>query len=165
MIKSHGLRGDGRMHGTAKDSLIRIPVRIEMQDGSKQDVSLISPRALLKMHELMNREEPFVDVESPEGERFIIAKTAIRSVRPRDIPVLKDLGPLTEDKNGFDPLRILKVQKTDSQETIRNAYLALVREYHPDRFASLELPKEINDYLTTMLRRINVAYDMLQKAA
>jgi DnaJ-domain-containing protein 1 len=148
-----------------KEQLIRIPIMLEMMDGSKMALSLISPRALLKLHELLNREELFIDVETLDGERFSIQKTAIKLVKNRVIPVQKDLQQFNDDKNGFDPHRILKVEKEASQEAIRTAYLTLVREYHPDRFASIDLPKEVHEYLTNMLRRINVAYDMVHANA
>jgi hypothetical protein len=66
-----------------KEHLIRIPVIIEYLDGRREDLSVITPRALLKLTELVNREEPFIDVESLDGERFLVAKTAIRMVRNR----------------------------------------------------------------------------------
>jgi DnaJ-domain-containing protein 1 len=153
------------MQSAIKDNLVRIPVRIDMLDGSRLDLSLISPRALLKMHELINREEPFIDVESHDGERFVIAKTAIKSVKPRDIPVAKDLGQRIEDKNGFDPHRVLGVSKEQAPDAVHQAYLALVQQYHPDRFASIQLPKEVGEYIAAMSRRINMAYDMLSNAA
>ncbi len=153
------------MQSAVKENLVRISVRIELLDGSRLDLSLISPRALLKMHELLNREEPFLDVEGLDGERFVIAKTAVRSVKPRDVPVVKDLSQRTEDKNGFDPHRVLGVSKEHSPEAVHQAYQALMREYHPDRFASVPLPKEVGEYISAMSRRINMAYDMLSKAA
>ena len=154
------------MQSSATDKdLIRIPVRIEMLDGTRMDANLISPRALLKLFELINREEKFIDAEMPGGERIILAKTAIKTVKSRDIPKAKDLAELVEDKNGFDPHRVLQVEKTADAEAVRHAYLSMVREYHPDRFAAIGMPKEINDYLSVMLRRVNAAYDMLSNAA
>jgi DnaJ-domain-containing protein 1 len=153
------------MQSAVQDNLVRIPIRIDMMDGTRLDISLISPRALLKMHEILNREEPFIDVETLDGERFVIAKTAIKSVKPRNIPVVKDLSQRTDDKNGFDPHRVLGVSKDHPQDAIHMAYLALVREYHPDRFASIQLPKEVGEYISAMSRRINMAYEMLSKAA
>ncbi len=148
----------------AKDNLVRIPVIIEMTDGHRESANLISPRALLKMYELVNREELFLDVETPDGERYAIAKSAVKVIRNRDVPQTKDLKQMNEDKNGFDPHQILRVNKGDSPEAIHKAYLDLVRDYHPDRFASFDLPKEVTEYLTSSLRRINVAYDMVSKA-
>ncbi len=146
------------------DNQVRIPVHIEYMDGRKEALSLISPRALLKLHELINREDMFLDAETPDGERVSIAKVAVRSVRNHVIPAAKDLKKLGDDKDSFDPHHILKVSKEDTADAIHQAYLALVREYHPDRFASLELPSEVTEYLSASLRRINVAYDMISTA-
>jgi DnaJ-domain-containing protein 1 len=148
-----------------QDSLVRISVRIELVDGAKLDLSLISPRALLKMHEVMNREDQFIDVESLSGERFVIAKTAIKMVKPRDIPQLKELGTRIEDKTGFDPYRVLGVKEGDPKEAVHLAYQAMIREYHPDRFAAVQLPKEVNEYVAAMARRVNAAYEMISNAA
>jgi DnaJ-domain-containing protein 1 len=154
------------MQSSATDKdLIRIPVRLEMLDGTRMSANLISPRALLKLFDLINREEKFIDAELEGGERIIIAKSAIKTVKARDVPRARDLAELTEDKNGFDPYRVLHVDKSADTDAVRHAYLALVREYHPDRFASIDLPKEIGDYLSVMLRRVNAAYDMLSSAA
>ena len=37
----------------------------------------------------------------------------------------------------------------------------MVRKYHPDRFAALDLPKEMTEYAAAMLVRINLAYEQL----
>jgi hypothetical protein len=38
----------------------------------------------------------------------------------------------------------------------------MMRSYHPDRFAGVELPKEVSSYLESMARRINIAFSMLE---
>jgi DnaJ-domain-containing protein 1 len=149
----------------AREHLIRIPVRIELIDGRKLDLSIISPRALLKLYELINREEQFIDVEALDGERFILAKSAIKLVKLRETQQFKNLPQAEADSSTLDPHKILKVSKDQDRNTIHQAYLALVREYHPDKFASVSLPSEVNDYLTSMIRRINAAYDMLDRPA
>jgi DnaJ-domain-containing protein 1 len=149
----------------AKEHLIRIPVRIELMDGRKLELSIISPRALLKLYELINRDEQFIDVEGLDGERFIIAKSAIKLVKMRETQKFKDLPDPDAAGETVDPHKILKVAKGQDRETVHQAYLALVREYHPDKYAAVSLPSEVNEYLTSMIRRINVAYDMLQDAA
>jgi DnaJ-domain-containing protein 1 len=150
---------------SSNDNLIRIPVRIEMLDGERLEVSLISPRALLKLFELLNREEKFLDVEAEDGERLIIAKTGIKTVKTRVIPKNRPLGDLVANKDGFDPYGVLKIEKGSPPEAIRDAYLALAREYQPERFAGMNLPKEVTDYLAGMLGRITAAYDALSAAA
>jgi hypothetical protein len=68
---------------TAAEHLIRIPVTIEFLDGRSEGLSVITPRALLKLTELVNRGDTFIDVESLAGERFLVAKTAIKAIRNR----------------------------------------------------------------------------------
>jgi DnaJ-domain-containing protein 1 len=150
------------MQSSAKEHLIRLPAVIELMDGQKLHVNVISPRALLRLPELIAREERFLDCESLDGERFILSKAAVKLVRNREIAEVKDLNDLVQDKNGFDPYRILKVEKGHKPGAVREAYHAQVRIYHPDRFASIELPQEVNNYLTAMIRRINMAYDMIE---
>jgi hypothetical protein len=58
---------------------------MEFLDGHQEDMSVITPRALLKLTELVNRGEPFIDVESLAGERFLIAKTAVKAIRNRAV--------------------------------------------------------------------------------
>jgi curved DNA-binding protein CbpA len=41
------------------------------------------------------------------------------------------------------------------------AYFALAKAYHPDRYATAELPAEVRDYLAAMARRINAAHAAL----
>ena len=47
-----------------------------------------------------------------------------------------------------------------------NIYITLEQRqlYHPDRFASLDLPAEMQDYVAAMARRINMAYEALETA-
>jgi curved DNA-binding protein CbpA len=49
-----------------------------------------------------------------------------------------------------------------SREEARQAYFRLAKDYHPDRYATVELPKEVRDYLAAMARRINAAHAALE---
>ena len=42
------------------------------------------------------------------------------------------------------------------------SYFALAKAYHPDRYATAELPEEVRDYLAAMARRINAAHAALE---
>ena len=44
---------------------------------------------------------------------------------------------------------------------MREAYHRLVKQYHPDKFANADLPREVKEYLNAMSRRINAAYTAL----
>jgi hypothetical protein len=38
----------------------------------------------------------------------------------------------------------------------------MAKAYHPDRYATAELPQEVSDYLAAMARRINAAHAALE---
>ncbi|OQB25182.1 MAG: Chaperone protein DnaJ [Firmicutes bacterium ADurb.Bin182] len=59
----------------------------------------------------------------------------------------------------MNPYKVLGVSETASQEEIRAAYLALVKKYHPDRYADNPLKELANE----KLKEINEAYEALSK--
>ena len=75
-----------------------------------------------------------------------------------------NLAQKARDLDGFDPYMILGVKPGDDWDSIRNAYLSLAKSYHPDRFATVTLPAEVDTYLSGMLRRVNAAYGALEVA-
>ncbi|MBL9022724.1 MAG: J domain-containing protein [Myxococcales bacterium] len=69
--------------------------------------------------------------------------------------------PPSETVDGRDPHEILGVEKGASLEVIRAAYQKLVKEYHPDRAATLA--SEIRDLAEKRTRELNRAYEILTK--
>ena len=61
------------------------------------------------------------------------------------------------DADGFDPFVVLGIAPGADKEEIRRAYVGLAKNYHPDRYATAELPDEVRSYLADMARRINAA--------
>ena len=59
----------------------------------------------------------------------------------------------------MNPYKVLGVSENASPEEIRKAYLALVKKYHPDRYADGPLKDQANE----KLKEINQAYEMLTK--
>lgn len=60
---------------------------------------------------------------------------------------------------------VLGVQPTDSPETMRKRYLALVRENHPDRLAARGVPEEFMAIATERMKAINAAWATVGKLA
>lgn len=58
-----------------------------------------------------------------------------------------------------DPYKVLGVNPTDSDETIKDAYRKLARKYHPDKYADGDL-KELAE---EKMKEINSAYEEIQK--
>jgi molecular chaperone DnaJ len=59
----------------------------------------------------------------------------------------------------MNPYKVLGVSETATQEEIRAAYLALVKKYHPDKYAD----NPLKDLANEKLKEINEAYEMLSK--
>lgn len=57
----------------------------------------------------------------------------------------------------MDPYKVLGVNPGDDEETIKKAYRALVKKYHPDRYVNTPMA----DMASEKMKEINEAYDML----
>lgn len=60
-----------------------------------------------------------------------------------------------------DPYEILGVKRDATDEELKKAYHALVRRYHPDRFAGDEVREEL---ASRKMREINAAYEAITAA-
>jgi hypothetical protein len=112
--------------------------------------------------EFLNSGVAFVEFEAVGGQRTFLAKSSLREVTPTNVAAIPALPAGVNDLNGFDPCAVLGVAADASKADVRRAYLQLVKTYHPDRFAAVELPGEVREYLAAMSRRINAAHDTLE---
>lgn len=69
----------------------RRTVRITVNDGSVLEGSLVIPKTRC-IAELLNGSRPFVEFESPDGERIYLSKPAIRSVQTIDCSMRPEMG-------------------------------------------------------------------------
>ena len=58
-----------------------------------------------------------------------------------------------------DPYKVLGVSPNATDDEIKEAYRALVKKYHPDKFADSDLAELANE----KMKEINSAYDEIQK--
>ena len=58
-----------------------------------------------------------------------------------------------------DPYKILGVNPSDDDETIKQAYRDLVRKYHPDKYADTDLA----EMATEKMKEVNAAYEQIQE--
>jgi DnaJ domain len=140
----------------------RALVSLTMSDAAILVVNMRLPLSG-KLTDALNNTEHFIDVLGSDGSQFFLAKADIRKVALIDVPKSNQLNMQRRNSDGsqFDPYQILKLEKGTDAATVKHAYHALVRLYHPDRYANMELPAEIKAYAAAMLVRINLAYEQL----
>jgi DnaJ like chaperone protein len=147
-------RNDGAVEATA------MPVEAAFADGTVVRGKLLVPTNKT-MTDVLNGPGAFLEFEPYGGERTFVAKAQITSIKMLGVPKLPNLNARLRDLDGFDPFAVLGVQRGATREEIRQAYFALAKTYHPDRYATAELPTEVIEYLFAMARRINAAHEAL----
>ena len=111
--------------------------------------------------EELNAPGDFIEFEAIDRQRTFLGKRSIRSARSAAVAKVEPLDRRIREGVPFDPYIVLGVERAADRETIKRAYHALAKSYHPDRMQAIELPAEIVDYATAMAKRINAAYSAL----
>ena len=114
------------------------------------------------LHEELNKGEQFIEFEPMEGQKMFLARTAIAAVKEYNIPRNDQMNRRVAALDQFDAYEVLGLKKGADAGQIRNAYVALAKMYHPDRFIRSELPAEVGEYLSAVATRINLAYSELR---
>ena len=140
--------------------LTAMPVEAVFVDGTMVRGKLLVP-ATKTMADVLNGAGAFLEFEPYGGERSYIAKSHVASIKLMGVPRLPNLNARLRDLDGFDPFAVLGVASGATRDEIRQAYFALAKSYHPDRYATAELPTEVIEYLFAMARRINAAHAAL----
>jgi hypothetical protein len=138
-----------------------VPVEVLLTDGETVKGKMFVP-ALKTVADALNGSGGFIEFEPYGGERSFLGKAQLASLKPVGVPRAPSLKARTHDIDGFDPHVVLGVTADATRAQIHGAYVQLARAYHPDRYATAELPDEVRDYLSIMARRINAAYAALE---
>jgi hypothetical protein len=140
--------------------LTAMPVEATFADGSVVRGKLLVATTK-SIGDVLNGGGAFMEFEPYGGERSYIAKAQIASIKMLGVPKLPNLNARLKDYDGFDPYAVLGIKPGATREDIRQAYFALAKTYHPDRYATAELPTEVIEYLFAMARRVNAAHEVL----
>jgi len=154
MFERNKIDNTGRQQGVA--------VELTLSDGRVLKGKLAIPMSK-SLFDALNSDGSFVEFMPYKGEREYIAKSALRSVRLTEVPPVRALQAPANDRGNFDPHLILGLSKGASADESRQAFHRLAMLYHPDRYATAELPNEVVDYLEAMSRRVNTAYGLLEE--
>jgi DnaJ domain len=142
----------------------RVLVSMQLIDGTSVMAGVRLPLSG-KLGDLLNNNEHFFDALGSEGEQFYLAKSQVRRIAPANPPKAGlNMNRRASDKAAFNPYNILGVTKETPSDDVRKSYLDLVKTYHPDKFANVDLPKEMREYVASMLARINLAYEHVTAA-
>lgn len=142
-------------------SEILVAIEVTMVDGTVSAGR--TPIAVSKaVHKLLEGEDAFIYLDTFDGGGQFVPKSDIRGVKviPTGRPGAAKLS--VPDARTFDPYVVLGLEKGARFDEIRDAYHALSKQYHPDRYAGVDLPAEVKGYLDAMARRVNAAFQALK---
>lgn len=150
-----------RVDNMVQSQQVGVPAEVTLDDGTLLKGRFLMPPTR-PVHEVLNGSGLFLEFQTYGGETSLIAKSIMRSIKLVAVPAAQQLkGGRTGGE--FDPYAVLGVKTDASQEEIRRAYHDLAKIYHPDRYATAQLPEEVREYLAAMVRRINQAFRALDK--
>lgn len=138
-----------------------VPAELSLTDGQVLcgHFLISSARAIA---DVLNGDTQFCEFEPFDGERRFISKHAITGFKLLNVAPANSLDANRAVAGAFDPYGVLGVKRDTDWDDVRAAYLRLAKAYHADRYASVELPNEVREYLQQMSRRINAAYTALE---
>lgn len=145
-----------------KSNSARALVALTFADGRSETVSVRLPLTA-KLNDALNNGEAYLDVVNAAEKQYFLAKSQIVRVELVEVPRASHLNlqRRAADRDRFDPYEVLGVAKDAGSEAIRQAYHAMIKTYHPDRFSAFDLPREMRDYTVAMVVRINLAYEQI----
>jgi DnaJ domain len=139
----------------------RVLVNLTLEDGSKLMASVRLPMSG-KLNDLLNNADRFLDVLGADGEQYFLSKQLVVRANVANPPKAElNMNRRTADMRGFNAWAVLGIANGSSPDEIKAAYRSLVKTYHPDRFANMDLPPEMKEYAAAMLARINIAHDQV----
>jgi len=86
---------------------------------------------------------------------------AVANIFGLDEHAFERITEITGVTSTSDPYRVLGVEHSISDEDLKTAYRALVRENHPDKLIAEGLPEELVELANEKLAAINNAYDQI----
>jgi DnaJ-domain-containing protein 1 len=145
-----------------KNNAVRALVAITLANGTVENGTVKLPLSS-KLHDALNNADQFLDVIDSEGKQSFISKSAVARVELIEVPRANqiNLQRRASDNASFNPYDVLAVPRGSDAAAIKQAYHALAKKYHPDRFLNVDLPREMADYAAAMLVRINLAYEQI----
>ena len=140
---------NGRLHKR------KIEVKVELDDGTTLLASLFLMQQQ-RVSDLLNDDRRFLPLQTSEGIITNIRKNAIYRVTP--------MGQEIQEDHDNDPFKILDVPTTITDDELREVYVKLAHDYHPDRVQASGLSADFIELANTRMARINDAYNRIARA-
>lgn len=143
------------MSSEDKITKVKLPVEIQREDGAIMTGFLFLGQTA-RLSDTMNDNRIFLPFETALGRFCTLKKSSIVSVTPLD--------QQRELYDGNDPYRILGVSENMPYLEIKQTYIRLCTEHHPDKIRGLGLADEYVELANLTLSRINEAFQRITKA-
>lgn len=138
-----------------------VAIELTRTDGVKLAGKIVVPYGS-DLVRVLNSGTRYFEFEDMDGTVRFIAKDAVVELveaKSKKPPKLHS-KILDETENAH---KVLNVREGASHEEVRSAYARLVKRYHPDQYAAVELPDEVKGYMTRMFEHISLAYQSVTR--
>lgn len=151
-----------RVESRSPNQKTAVPVEISTNDGGtfKGKFYIASTRQIF---DVLNGPDVFLEFEDYGGTRRLIAKATLTEIKLVNAPAPVNLERSLREVDDFNPYVVLGVERSMPWDKIRERYLKLAKIYHPDSYSGAKLPTEVEDYMSGMARRVNAAFEALDK--
>ena len=105
-------------------------------------------------------------IAASDGQISIKEIDLLRSISQSfsfDEKIFQRIFQMNLNNKSSDPYKILGVSRDESEKEIRNKWIKLSKEHHPDNLISKGMPKEFIKQSNKELAAINLAYDKIKE--
>jgi hypothetical protein len=143
---------------------------VQWRNGDWDFITLIHPNHKT-LREFINEPAPYIEVIDGDGARFFVQKSELvriepdtrgkESATPSRGKAKLDLGRFDSD----DPWVVMALPAGTPEDQIRLHYVEAAKRLHPDRLATLDVPREVVAVCGLMMAKLNTAYRTLMDQA
>jgi len=140
------------MYNDQKTPKIKLEVEIVLNSGNRF-IGFIFTAPQGRVSDLFNDERHFLPIELSDGRTMMVRKSAIEQAAP-----LAEGKPATKAQ---DPYDLLDIPADIDHKGLRQHYVSIIKECHPDRLQSRGLPTPIVEFANRYSARVNDAYQRI----
>ena len=128
-----------------------------------QQVGNLFQNNRIVLEELLNNLFYIAESDGKITEEELVFLKTLSSIFRFDENTFERIYQSRLDNKESDPYKVLGVKRTDTDETIRKAWIKLTKEHHPDYLVAKGMPSEFIEQATNEMSSINTSYDKIQK--